>query len=211
MSPRRHLTDAFKYLGRHLPVNKTYGQKPNPVNIPQVRNPLVLGTIGVGATVSAALYRVMRNRPELELARALEAALSDFSGVEAACVRVQKGMASRRLNIQIQAVEGVDVERAQGLVEDVLSVAAGAVVVEEDVLSVAAGVALLPLPVAGVALLLVLLLPLVAGVVAVVSVVVVVAAGAVVVLVDSVVVVVVAAGVVSTFTSSWPMKRDRTK
>ena len=121
MSPRRHLTDAFKYLGRHLPVNKTYGQKPNPVNIPQVRNPLVLGTIGVGATVSAALYRVMRNRPELELARALETALSDFSGVEAACVRVQKGMASRRLNIQIQAVEGVDVERARGLAEDVLS------------------------------------------------------------------------------------------
>ncbi|OKL50610.1 hypothetical protein [Boudabousia marimammalium] len=120
MKAKRQLREALQYMTRYLPVNKRYDQQKNSVILPQLSNPLVLGTIGLGATATTALYHMLRRRPNTQLAATFEAALLKSELVEKACVRIQESMAARRLHVQLQTETGVSDEQAIQLAKEVL-------------------------------------------------------------------------------------------
>ncbi|AOZ73354.1 hypothetical protein BK816_08790 [Boudabousia tangfeifanii] len=99
--PRRSWLDGLKAIGQQLPVNKPYSNRPNEKEVPEVKNPLLLGALGLGSAACAGVYRMIAKKPQEVKPNVenddLAKAIAGLEPVSKAQVKLQKAMASRRL------------------------------------------------------------------------------------------------------------------
>lgn len=70
--------------------------------LPRIQKPLIVGAVAVGASTSAAIYRLVQNQ-QRDDAQQINTAIQSLDGVTEACTNLRRALSSSRLTVQIQS------------------------------------------------------------------------------------------------------------